>query len=65
MILNGEPETLEGLIEEAGLLKSRVEDILQRENNKYRLKAEYLILKLDEAIDKNEKEILRKAIDLS
>jgi len=63
--LNGGEETLEGLIEEAGLLKNRAEDLLESENNKYRLKAEYVILKLDEAVENNDKEKLKEAVDLA
>lgn len=63
--LDEEIESVEELIEEAELLKKRAEELAENENKKLRLKAEYIILKLDEAIESGEQEKLQKAIDLA
>jgi len=57
--------SFEELIEEAESLKKQA-GVLAKDNNKAsRLKAEYIILKLDEAIESGEEEELQKAVDLA
>lgn len=60
-----EIKSVEELIEEAELLKKRAEELVNDENKKSRLKAEYIILKLDETIEAGDEEELQKAIDLA